>query len=412
MSSATSIAQAKWAQVTSCPVCLARYYLNRANIGHRTVCQKCGAYFHLLPQSSEPATQIISFSDLGREDMSLVGRLWLDLRPGLIVSRRYKVIRFLGRGGLSQIFQALDIEEDRHLALKLPLPATLDRLPPQVFLQEARAWLKPARHPNLVTCEGVMTIMRQPVIFMEYITGLNLDRLMDEGNGQLYQGRPGSIVARLLDTFIQAARGLKYAHQLGLNHLDIKPRNILVERGGRVLIGDYGPLNQVDPAAGAKTKAQASDETSLETTRLVGTPQYFSPEVALGRPGAGVGADLWALTLSALECFLGRRPWEMGSMAGRALEHYLAEFQPRVMVPPPLADFFRQALAEKPENRQPSAAELESDLTSVYKRITKRPYLRPEAVMEPERPERMKMKAVALAELARLEEQLKERENG
>ncbi len=392
-----------WPQTTTCPTCLARYYLSRANIGHRTVCQKCGAYFHMLPASDQAPTQVVPSTSLVTDDRSLVGRLWLDLRQGQIVAERYRVVRYLGHGGLSQVFQVHDLMDNRDLALKLPLVATVDRVAPQIFIDEALAWLKPAPHLNLVTCEGVRLIRRLPVILMDYVDGMDLSRLMDEGRGQLYQGRPGSILARLLDTFIQVSRGLKYAHSLGLTHLDLKPRNILVEKGGRVLIGDYGPLSQ---AAGQELgpPAQAGDETRVSATRLMGTHQYFSPEVALGLPGMGLGADLWALALTALECFLGRRPWAMGSMAGRALDHYLSEFQPRVIVPPPLADFFRKALADKPESRHQSAEEVEEALTAVYKQATRRPYLRPEPVLEPETLGRLQMKAEALREVEQLQQ--------
>lgn len=396
-----------WPHTTTCPSCSSRYYLCRANVGHRTLCQKCGAYFHMLPPSEEAPTIVVPLVEMAADDISLVGRLWLDLRPAQIVAENYQILRFLGRGGLSQVFQVQDLSHNRCLALKLPLSATLDRLPQQSLIDEARAWLTPAPHPNLVTCEGVLVLMKYPVILMEYIDGLDLSRLMDEGRGPLYQGRPGSILARLLDIFIQVVRGLKYAHSLDLANLDIKPRNILVEKGGRAVIGDYGPLSpnpeSLDPSSEDDSPvdrpSSEHDDTRISATRLMGTHQYFSPELARGLPGIGVSADLWALTLTALECFLGRRPWEMGSMAGRALEHYLAEFQPRVIIPPPLAEFFRKALSENQEDRHRSAAELEEELIQVYKQATKRPYLRPESVLEPESPKRMRMKEIALKEL-------------
>jgi len=365
----------------------------------------------MLPASEEAPTTVVSLAASTDNSISLIGRRWLDLRSGQIVADKYQVVRFLGRGGLSQVFQVLDLSGSRYLGLKLPLAATLDRLSPQALTDEARAWLKPAPHPNLVTCEGVLVLFNNPAIVMEYIDGLDLSRLMAEGRGPLYQGRPASVSARLLDIFIQVARGLKYAHGLGLTHLDIKPRNIFVEKGGRAIIGDYGPLCRNSEARTAPpTDCQPADQPTpmdddakASATHMIGTHQYFSPEVVMGVSGSGVGADLWALTLTILECFLGCRPWEVGSMAGRALEHYLSEFHPLVIVSPPLADLFRKALAEKPENRHQSAAELEEELISVYKLTTNRPYLRPESVLEAESRKRMQMKELALKALGSVE---------
>ena len=140
---------------SSCPVCQARYQLSRRNLGHRTACQKCGAIFHLLPASEETPTIIPPGQESPAEDL-LVGRLWLDLRPGQIIAGRYRVVRPMGRGGLSQVFQVEDLENGRRpLALKLPQAATLDRLPTRVFIDEAVAWLKPGLHPNLISCDQI-----------------------------------------------------------------------------------------------------------------------------------------------------------------------------------------------------------------------------------------------------------------
>jgi len=390
---------------TACPGCGTSYYLRQTDLGLRSICRNCGLAFYLLPPSASPPT-VVLLEDPDENADHLVGRLWLDLRPGQILDGEFLVRRPLGRGGLSQVFQVRDLRRDLDLAVKLPLAATLDRLPLEVFINEAAAWLKPALHPNLVACDQVRLHHDQPVIFMEYIQGRDISRLAAGGRGALYQGTLRASCLKLLDIFIQVARGLQYAHSLGLNHLDLKPRNVLLERGGRALIADYGPVSG-GPQPPAKTRdmeveGHDNQETRISGTRLLGTPQYFSPEAAAGWPDSGRAADLWALALSALECFLGRRPWEMGSMAGLALEQYLAEGDRPTYLPPGLMEYFRQALATQPDDRFQNAESVAARLAGIYEEVAEQAYDRPEARAAEETPERLARKNAAFRELGRV----------
>ncbi|MDR2946229.1 MAG: protein kinase, partial [Candidatus Adiutrix sp.] len=250
--------------------------------------------------------------------------------------------------------------------------------------------------PNLVNCKRVITLMGHPVIIMEYIEGSDLARLMTGAQSHnFYRGRQPGPFARLMDTFIQVARGLKYAHSIGLMRLDVKPRNILLETGGRALLSDYGPLSggllqkirqTAGPEFGQGQLAPKANPalTNTSTGQVMGTYQYFSPETINGRPSQGAGADLWALSLTILECFLGYRPWEIGSLAGQGLDNYLRTIQQKVPIPPPLAEYFRKALADNPLDRHQTAAEMEEELLAVYAEVTKRPYSRPAPEAAPE----------------------------
>lgn len=417
----------QWPKISICPQCDAAYQLSPSKMGRRTVCRRCGLSFHLLPDSSSDDTRLGPGGG-GEATLPSVGRSWLDLRPGQMVAEQYLVIRPLGQGGLSRIFQVRDVESGRVLALKLPLPATVDSLPLPALVEEARAWLKPAPHPNLVTCEAVRVVMGLPAILLEYVSGGDLARLIGRGGGQLYQGGPEAALPKIMDIFIQVTRGLKYAHELGLSRLDIKPANILVGRGGRALLSDYAPmvdLAEAEPGestlAPADGPAASAPDTSLPLikpliriekkaktragrTELSGTRQYFSPEAALGLPGADRTADLWAAALTALECFFGRRLWEMGSTAGRAFEDHLKKpgKEPLVPIPEALTAFFRKAFAEQPQRRHLSAGEMEEELKKIFGEICGRPYGRPEAAAREENAERLKMKAETLEELRRI----------
>ena len=426
-----------WPNTVSCPICQTSHELDQGKAGCLAVCRKCGRSFHLLPGSGGDDTVISASVEGGESALPAVGRLWLDLRPGQIVAEKYLVVRPLGLGGLSRIFQVRDLDSDQILALKLPLPSTVERVSARALFDEARIWLKPAPHPNLVTCETVKIVMGLPAIFMEYVSGGDLAALMDQGSGRLYQGERYYVVSRIMDIFIQVIRGLVYAHSLGLSQLDIKPRNILVGRGGRVLISDYGPLHNIAREAFEKESEDASAESSgqdigalkkagppsaepmsLDTSvpllkamikssrkqprftrsQIMGTYQYFSPEAAMGLPGSGIGADLWAVSLTALECFLGRRLWEMGSTAGQALEDFLTKLkpEPKVPIPAQLIPFFQKALAKERSERHQSAKEMEEELSQLYLEINERPYARPAASARPESTDRLKMKAAAL----------------
>lgn len=382
---------------TACPGCGTGYCLRPADLGLRSQCRKCGLDFYLLPPSASPPT-VVLLEDPDEDAHNLPGRLWLDLRPGQILEGGFLVRRPLGRGGLSQVFQVLDIQRNLELAVKLPLAATLDRLPPEVFINEAEAWLRPARHPNLVACDQVRLFQGLPMIFMEYVQGRDLARLAVGGRGA--QGPFRASCLQLLDIFIQVARGLAYAHSLGLNHLDLKPRNVLVERGGRALIGDYGPLSGGPPPSPEAEDLEGGHDQKamISRTRLLGTPQYFSPEAAAGRTDVGRAADLWALALTALECFLGRRPWEMGSMAGLALEQYLAEGDRPTCLP--LTEYFRQALALQPDDRFKDAESVATRLAEIYEEVAEKPYGRPPVHAAGETPEQLARKNASLRELA------------
>ena len=386
------------AHQAKCFGCGAEYGLRPADLGRRSICRNCGRSFYLLPPSDSPTT-VVLLEDPSEGAGSREGRLWLDLRPGQILDGGFLVRRLLGRGGLSQVFQVLDLQRNFNLSVKLPLAATLNRLPRDVLINEAAAWLKPAPHPNLVACDQVRLYHGLPFIFMEYIQGLDLARLTSEGRGALYLKPPQASCLELLDIFIQVTRGLGYAHSLGLYHLDLKPRNVLVENGGRALIGDYGPVSRETESEIPDLDEGENQETRISSARLLGTPQYFSPEAAAGRPGTGGEADLWALGLTILECFLGCRPWEMGSMAGLALEQYLAENRRPAGLPPGLAGYFRQALAPNPADRVREAKAVEERLTGIYEEAAGRPYGRPEARAAAETPEGLARKHASLKEI-------------
>ncbi|MDR1922312.1 MAG: protein kinase [Candidatus Adiutrix sp.] len=409
------------APVAACPFCKTNYRLKPGELCLRTICRKCGREFHLLSPSEAPATRLLNPAARDAEMKPPVGNLWLNLKPGQIIDGSAEVVSFLGRGGLSQVFKVRHLTWQIDMALKLPKPSTVDYLSLDMLRSEADVWLKPARHPNLVSCHFVRNIMGRPALFLECIKGRPLGVLMQPWEGgripRLYRGGSIEAGARIIDMMIQAARGLEYAHELGLLHLDIKPMNLFVEPGGRLLIGDFGLVRNLlrpSPAQGAALASAArlkgssslhvdDAATRLSNSKVMGTYQYFSPEAADGRTWPRPSFDLWALTLTALECFIGRRPWEMGSMVGQALDNYLSE-KTAVPVSPRMAAFFKKALSENEAGRHRDAGRMADDLTEIYEKTTGRPYARPRPKEIPETADRLNNKAVSLMELDRPQE--------
>ncbi|MGL4209285.1 MAG: hypothetical protein ACRCTY_07835, partial [Candidatus Adiutrix sp.] len=151
--------------------------------------------------------------------------------------------------------------------------------------------------------------------------------------------------------------------------------------------------------AGSSHISDDSALTHLSNSKIMGTHQYFSPEAADGHTAPRPSFDLWALTLSALECFIGHRPWEMGGMVGEALESY-CQGPMAVTLNPPMRDFFQKALAENEKSRFQNAGRLASRLTEIYEQVAGHPYPRPHPLPLKETASRLNNKAVSFMSLA------------
>jgi predicted Zn finger-like uncharacterized protein len=403
-----------------CPKCGTAYRLNADNLGHRSICVKCGQNFHLLPASEAADT---AWMDTTAALRRLAERVWekgLDLRVGQVALGVYVVQEILGRGGLGQVFKVRHQEWQKELALKLPYRNVMEPRYFQALKNEAETWVALGLHPHVVTCHYVRPMMGVPAIFMEYISGGSVKALSEASGAAtppLFQGDEPERVARNLDLAIQAAWGLEYAHGRGVLHLDIKPQNLLIEEDtGRLLVTDFGL------ARAARETVVPSDSASLwpgdlkdapDTKGMTagtqpgqggfGTPQYMSPE-ASERGLPAVGFDLWSLALTLLELFLGLRPWEYGGSVGAAFEQYLAAVRPVTPIPPLVKDFLRRALSADPDRRYAKAADMAMALTALHRELFGADYPRRKPFTTPDSADNLNNRAVSLLDLGRPEE--------
>ena len=250
----------------------------------------------------------------------------------IVASQRFELIERLGSGGGGEVFRARDRERGGDVALKLLKqgdPTALYR-----FKQEFRA-LADVAHPNLVEYYELVAIEDQWFLTMEYIEGVDLLTYVREGEDARDSARSGATSApaspvesgsewdeedtavtrtgtgmpqrrglryetqfeRLRAALAQLALGVHALHEAGHLHRDIKPTNILVGRGGRLVILDFGVVTEL-----ARLDVAAADD------HIVGTPAYMAPEQGAGEP-LSPGSDWYSVGVVLYEALTGGRPF-------------------------------------------------------------------------------------------------------
>ena len=257
------------------------------------------------------------------------------------VAGRYSIDREVGRGGMGIVCLARDVALDRPVAIKLFPPEYAQQ--PELrarFLNEARTAAR-LSHPNIVPIHAVEEHEGDIVFFvMAYIDGQTLtQRIRDRGP------LPAREATRILR---EVAWALVHAHGQGVVHRDIKPDNILIEHGtGRAIVTDFG--------------IATVGRVSTEGERLLGTPEFMSPEQIRGA-AVDARSDLYALGIVAFLTLAGRYPYPLGT-GSEALAHHLTTAPPRLAsaapgVPAKLADLVDRCLRKDPAHRVDSAADL------------------------------------------------------
>ena len=267
---------------------------------------------------------------------------------GIVVGERYRIVSRLGVGGMGVVYRAEHTMMRRDLAIKVLLSELSGRDEfARRFEREAESASR-LGHPNII---AVTDFGRMPdgslFLAMEYLAGASLTSVISEGPVR----RP-----RALGIIRQILRALDHAHAAGVIHRDLKPDNImLVERDGHpdvVKILDFGIAKVTAPLSGQEALTQAGV--------IFGTPEYLSPEQALGEPVDG-RSDLYAAGIILYEMLVGRRPFEADEKV-KIISMHLAHAPPRmrevnaaVDVPPALEQVVMQALEKHRENRFASA---------------------------------------------------------
>ncbi len=264
------------------------------------------------------------------------------LRLPEVLNGRYRIEREIGRGGMATVYLARDIRHDRNVAVKILHPELAVALGTDRFLGEIRTTAQ-LQHPHILPLHDSGEAEGLLFYVMPYVEGESLRRRV-ERERQL----PIEDAVRIAR---EVAAAVDSAHRHGVIHRDIKPENILL-RDGSALVADFGIALAVSAAAAPRL---------TQPGRIVGTPQYMSPEQASGEGTIDTRTDVYALGTVLYEMLVGEPPFT-GRTATMVLAKRSATTAPSVRmlrqtVPAALDAAVARALARDPADRYQTAGE-------------------------------------------------------
>ncbi|WP_149823481.1 Stk1 family PASTA domain-containing Ser/Thr kinase [Streptomyces tailanensis] len=264
---------------------------------------------------------------------------------------RYELGQVLGRGGMAEVYLAMDTRLGRTVAVKT-LRADLARDPTfqARFRREAQSAAS-LNHPAIVavydTGEDYIDGVSIPYIVMEYVEGSTLRELLHSGRKLLPE--------RAMEMTIGILQGLEYAHRNQIVHRDIKPANVMLTRNGQVKVMDFGIARAMGD----------SGMTMTQTSAVIGTAQYLSPEQAKGEQ-VDARSDLYSTGCLLYELLTVRPPFVGDSPVAVAYQHVREEPQPPSVfdpeITPEMDAIVLRALVKDPDYRYQSADEMRADI--------------------------------------------------
>ena len=201
----------------------------------------------------------------------------------------YRIVEQLGQGGMATVYKAYHASLDRYVALKVLHPAFhQDESFTTRFQREARVVAR-LEHPNIVPIYDYSEHELRPYLVMKYIEGDTLKARLNKG--------PLSS-AEIEQVVNSVGSALAFAHKQGILHRDIKPSNVMIANDGVMYLADFG-LARIAEAG----------ESTMSSDSIMGTPQYISPEQAMGKKDLDAGTDIYSFGVMLYEMVVGQVPF-------------------------------------------------------------------------------------------------------
>ncbi|MBT8224954.1 MAG: Stk1 family PASTA domain-containing Ser/Thr kinase [Dactylosporangium sp.] len=291
------------------------------------------------------------------------------MSQGRLLGGRYQVGELLGYGGMAEVHRGRDLRLGRDVAIKtLRTDLARDATFQMRFRREAQN-AAALNHPAIVAVYDTGEEHGQhgeelPHIIMEYVNGRTLKEILS-GEGRL-------LPRRALELTADICSALEFSHRHGIIHRDIKPGNVMLTQTGQVKVMDFGIARAL--ASGATTMTQ--------TSAVIGTAQYLSPEQARGEP-VDARSDVYATGCVLFELLCGHPPFVGDNPVSVAYQHVREEAKPPSTsnrdVTPDIDAVVLKALAKNPLNRYQSAGEMRGDL---MRAVAGRPVAAPPVLTE------------------------------
>ncbi|HEY3443812.1 MAG TPA: protein kinase [Paludibaculum sp.] len=267
--------------------------------------------------------------------------------PGSVLASRYEIQAVLGEGGMGAVYRARDRELDRLVALKVIRAEFANHGEILRRFKQELILARQVTHKNVVRIFDLGVTDGLKFITMEYVDGRDLKSMLVKG-GKMAPATAVKIIRQVL-------LGLQAAHNEGVVHRDLKPQNIMVDAQDRVYLMDFGIARSMEAAGMTRTGA------------LMGTPDYMSPEQAMGEK-VDARSDLFSVGVILYEMLTGTQPYEsltvMGTLIKRTKEKATPVRELDPTLPQFLSDIVSRCLEISLERRYQDASEIVQDLDS------------------------------------------------
>lgn len=279
---------------------------------------------------------------------------------------QYQLLELLGQGGMATVFKAYHARLDRYVAIKALHPAFMED--PNFLARFEREAQLVARleHPNIVPIYDFSEHEGRPYLVMKYVEGETLKERLKEG--RLSQGLIYKII-----TSVGAA--LSYAHSQGILHRDVKPSNVLIGEDERIYLADFG-LARIAEAG----------ESTISTDMMLGTPQYVSPEQAMGRRDLDQRTDIYSFGVMVYEMVVGKVPFTSDTPYSIIHDHIYTPLPLPRQENPEVPEDMERVLVKALEKKREDRFQTVDEMVDAFQHAIEKPYetrLVPREVLSP-----------------------------